>query len=227
VLWDAPVMWGRPLFPSYQEWFVETVGAAFRNTHVNWVIKVHPDHVTHAANGYLGDATEVRVIREQLGPLPPHVTVIPPETSISTMSLFPVMDYCVTVRGTVGVEAAMHGIPVLTAGAARYSERGFTIDSASRGEYLAKLARIHEIPPLSDLERELAERFAYALFLMRPLTLTSVTWDPSEVPGAASTTHRHARVNVRTEEGWRRAPDLCALAEWFVSHDEDFLAHAE
>ncbi len=83
-------------------------------------------------------------------------------------SLFGVMDYCLTVRGTAGIEAARLGVPVLTAGPARYSGLGFTIDSASRAEYLARVARIQDTPPLSDEQRELAERFAYGLFVLRP-----------------------------------------------------------
>jgi hypothetical protein len=225
VLWDAPAMWGKPLFPSYQEWFVETVAAACRNTQVNWVIKVHPDHVwKHDGGEAQGEAAEIRVLREQLGALPSHITLIPPDTRISTLALFSVMDYCLTVRGTVGVEAARFGIPVLTAGPARYSERGFTVDSASRAEYLAKVARIHDMPRLPDEERELAERFAYGLLLLRPLKLTSITWDPPESPGVGSTAHRRARINARTEGDWRHAEDLSALADWFVSRDEDFLA---
>jgi hypothetical protein len=224
MLWDAPVMWGKPLFPTYQEWFVETVAAACRNDQVNWVVKLHPAHVWKQADEkYQGEPAESRVLREQLGSLPPHIVVIPPDTPVSTLSLFKVMDYCLTVRGTVGVEAARLGIPVLTAGPARYSELSFTVDSASRAEYLARLARIQATPPLSDEQRELAERFAYGLFLLRPLTLESITWDAPESTRAGEAVHRRARINVKTEDEWRHASDLGALAEWFSSREEDFL----
>ena len=228
VLWDAPVLWGKPLFDSYQEWWIETIARACRNTHVNWVIKVHPDHVwKHEENGYRGEATEIALVREQLGTLPSHIAVMPPETPISTLSLFSVMDYCVTVRGTVGVEAAAHGIPVLTAGAARYAQRGFTIDSATRSEYLAKLSDIHDLPPLSVDQRQLAERFAYGLFMIRPLPLTSIAWDPSGIPGVGSTAHRRARLRVQSARDWREGKDVAALAGWLVSHDEDFVTHVD
>jgi hypothetical protein len=54
------------------------------------------------------------------------------------------MDYCLTVHGTAGIEAARLGITVLTTGTGRYDRRGFTSDSDSREEYLAKPARIQE-----------------------------------------------------------------------------------
>jgi len=228
MLWDAPLMWGTTLFPTHEEWLIETVSAACRNDRVNWVIKIHPANTWKQADEkYRGDPAEVRVLREQLGVLPRHIIVIPPDTTMSTFSLLAVVDYCVTVRGTVGVEAATRGIPVLTAGAARYAGLGFTVDSESRGEYLARLARIQTTPPLGDEQRELAERFAYGLFLLRPLTLESVTWEPQESNGARPAVNPRARLNVRTEDDWRRATDVGALAEWFASRDEDFLAHVE
>lgn len=224
MLWDAPVMWGTPLFSSYQEWFIETVAAACRNTHLSWVIRIHPAHLWKQADeGYRGEIAEIRVLRERFGTLPSHITVIPPDAQVSTFALFAVMDYCLTVRGTVGVEAARLGIPVLTAGPARYSELGFTVDSTSRAEYLARLAQIHETAPLSDEQRELAERFAYGLFLLRPLRLTSIEWDASESTGAEKAADPRARINVRTKDDWRHAADLAAMAAWFVSRDEDFL----
>jgi hypothetical protein len=123
----------------------------------------------------------------------------------------------------VGVEAARFGIPVLTAGPARYSELGFTADSKSREEYLAKVADIQSVPRLSSGERELAERFAYGLFLLRPLRLESVTWDESAPGERRGMIDRRVRLTVSSEEDWRRAPDVNALARWLASRDEDFL----
>ena len=77
----------------------------------------------------------------------------------------------ITIRGSIGIELPCFGVPVLTAGTGFYSGRGFTVDSASRAEYLARLAPIEELPPLTDREIELARRHAYALFRLRPTAL--------------------------------------------------------
>ena len=70
-------------------------------------------------------------------------------TDISTLSLYEIADYCLTVRGTTGIEGACFGCNVLTAGTGRYDGKGFTIDSKSPSEYLKKIENIHQISVMS------------------------------------------------------------------------------
>ena len=90
---------------------------------------------------------EEETLRMRFGQLPKHVSLVPARSDISTLSLFPVMDYCLTVRGTVGLEAACRGIPVLTGGTGRYDRKGFTVDSATPRQYLERIARLQDISP--------------------------------------------------------------------------------
>lgn len=221
VVWDATLFWGTDLFNNYEDWLVATVQAACANPRVNWLVKVHPVHVQkRALEGYLEAPTEITAIRSRVGPLPPHVTIIPPDTDINTFSLFGLMDYCLTVRGTIGIEAARLGIRVLTAGTGRYDHRGFTIDSATRAEYLASLATIETIAPMTAAERELAERFAYGAFVLRPLPLTTLTIEHGRDKKATV----KVRINARTSDEVRHAPDLTAFAAWAADPTkEDFL----
>jgi hypothetical protein len=221
IVWDATLFWGTDLFSNYEDWLVETVRAACANTQVNWIIKIHPAHVfKQAVEGYRDEPAELRAIRERVGPLPAHVTVIAPDSDINTFSLFPVMDYCLTVRGTIGIEAACLGIRVLTAGTGRYDHRGFTTDSSTRESYLARVANIQELPPPSAHERELAERFAYGAFFLRPLPLTTLIIDHERTHRATTT----VRFNADSSERLRQAPDLTALGAWAADGvEEDFL----
>src|SRR5208283_4163784 len=140
ILWDAALFWGKSLFRDFEEWFVETVRLACANDNLNWVIKIHPANRRVRESGSLqGEYAEVVTLRKYIGKLPPHIVMIPPESEISTYSLFPIIDYCLTVCGTVGIEAARLGIPVLTAGSGPYDHRGFTVDSNSREEYCEKV----------------------------------------------------------------------------------------
>jgi hypothetical protein len=222
IVWDATLFWGTDLFDNYEDWLVETVRAACANPRVNWVIKIHPAHVAKSAmEQFYDEPAELRAIRERVGPTPAHVTVIPPDTDINTYSLFAVMDYCLTVRGTIGIEAASLGVRVLTAGTGRYDHRGFTTDAATRDEYLALLSRLETLAPPTAAERELAERFAYGAFVLRPLPLTSITIEHASDREATM----RIRVNARSSDDLRRAVDLNAFAAWAADgKQEDFLA---
>jgi hypothetical protein len=222
ILWDAALFWGTCLFHDFAEWLIETVRAACANEAVNWVIKIHPAHVGKSAReGFRGEPAEVTILRQHLDALPRHIFIIPADSDMSTLSLFALMDYCLTVRGTVGIEAARLGIPVLTAGTGRYDHRGFTIDSESRQQYLDRLAHIQDIPRLSPAQRELAERFAYGLFMLRPLPLTTVALEYHKSLEKSSS---EGRVNIKTKEEWYTAADLRAFAQWVTdSKQADFL----
>jgi hypothetical protein len=221
IMWDASLSRGIDLFGDYEAWLVETVRAACGNDRVNWVIKIHPAHVGKAIqDGFHGKPAEV-IALQHIGELPPHVFFIPADSPISTFSLFAVMDYCLTVRGTVGIEAARLGIPVLTAGTGRYDHKGFTIDSVTREEFLGKVAHIQEIPRLSAAQQELAERFAYGIFVLRPLAMTTLTLEYNN----PKTFIGDFRINITAKEDWYNAPDLKAFSHWAVdSTESDFLA---
>ena len=220
ILWDGTFFWGTDLFGSYEEWFLETVRAACRNDQVNWVIKFHPANlVKNARDGVSGAPSEAVALRQHVGRLPSHVCVIPAESEINTFSLFGLMDYCVTVRGTIGLEAASFGIPVLTAGTGRYDHKGFTIDSASREQYVERLASIHALPRLTPSQRELAERYAYGVFVLRPLPWTTIDLEFEQ----DSRANLKVRIHAKTTEDWLNAPDLKAFAQWIDSRQPDLL----
>jgi hypothetical protein len=224
IAWDASFGRGRDLFSDYEEWLVETVRAACANTHLQWLIKIHPAHTGKGEiDFYQAEPSEVRILRERIGVLPPHVKVIPADAKLSTYALFPLIDWALTVRGTAGLEAARLGIPVLTGGTGRYDSRGFTIDSETREEYLGKIARLHEIPRLSPEQTELANRYAFALFRLRPLALSTVSLEYDKRYGAEAF-YNGVRIRNRTLRSWTVAPDLNAFADWATwSEEEDFL----
>ena len=224
IAWDASFGRGRDLFSDYEEWLVETVRAACANTELQWLIKVHPAHAGKSEiDFWQGEPSEVRILRERIGVLPSHVKVIPADTEISTYSLFPLMDWGLTVRGTAGLEAARLGVPMLTGGTGRYDRRGFTIDSETREEYLGKIARLHKIPRLSPEQAVLANRYAFGLFRLRPLPLSTVTLEHDRKYGVEAF-FNGVHIRNRTLRDWTQAPDLNVFADWATwSEAEDFL----
>ena len=221
IFWDGTFFYGTDLFESYEEWFVETMKVAYTNPCVNWIVKIHPANIVkNMRDGVGSEPSELTAIRSLGESPPPHVRIIQPDSRLSTLSLYSVMDYCVTVRGTVGIEAASFGIPVLTAGTGRYDRLGFTVDSESRSQYLDRLAHIQDLPSLTARERELAERFAYGVFIARPLTLRTVALEYQRDAKASLQT----RVCLPKGQELHAAADLRALAAWIQSGQEDFLS---
>jgi hypothetical protein len=228
MAYDASFGRGEDLFASYDEWLIETVQAACANEELQWVIRIHPGHAgkNHWAGQRMPD--EEDMLRARFGRLPKHVSLVPARSEISTLSLFPVMDYCVTVRGTVGLEAACRGIPVLTGGTGRYHGKGFTVDSATPRQYLERIAGLQYISRLSPMQVELAERFAFCLFLLRPLPLSSIAMVYDKEFAVENVLASPVEINLRSRKDWEEAPDLRAFVNWATkSDDEDFLLRSD
>jgi hypothetical protein len=219
IFWDATFFWGRDLFGDYEDWFRETVRAAWNNNRVNWIIKVHPANVIkNQRDGVSAEFSEVKVLSE-FGEVPPHIHVLPAATKISTLSLFSVADTCLTVRGTVGIEAAMLGLSVVTSGTGRYDRLGFTIDVSGQTEYRELLARIDELPTPTPEQTELARRYAYGVFLLRPLELESVCFRYLHTQGAPL----EVTIQPAAEKSLMDCADIREIAQWLESGAEDYI----
>lgn len=169
IFWDATFFWGEDLFQDYREWFIETIKQAVTNENIQWIVKLHPaNNLKMKRSRFSGEMPEISSIKEEIGHLPDHIKILMPTTQINTYSLFSIMDYCLTVRGTIGIEAAFFGIPVLTAGTGRYDGLGFTIDSGTIEEYLEKIKMLHKVPRMNKEQINLAQRFAFGTFILRP-----------------------------------------------------------
>lgn len=213
ILWDGSFFAGEDLFDDYTDWLAQTIRGACENPHIEWVVKLHPAHVVKAHKLNISSRPrELDVIEREVGTLPPHVKLIRHDCDLSTYSLFEIADYAVTVRGTVGIEAALHGIPVVTAGTGRYDRRGFTLDSATREEYLSKLANLHCYPRLTPEQIELAERYAFLVFCCQPLELSSVSLEYSRDAFATP----KMSVHCRTRQQWLDSPDMRRLSAWIA-----------
>lgn len=224
IFWDATFFWGTDLFRNYEDWFRAALQAACVNPALNWVIKVHPGNVVKdRRDGVAGEHSEIAVIRAAIGTLPDHVKLIPADSDISTFALFGVVDYCLTVRGTVGIEAACFGIPVITAGTGRYDHLGFTTDPDSPAAYLDLLSHLQDLPPMVPACIELARRYAYGVLILRPTPLKSVRFRYS----------RNAAASLETELLLDRdgdaasAPDIRAIAAWIKAGEADYLDPVE
>jgi len=172
ILFDLLYFHGQDLYDNYADWFISTVKEIIKNDNLVWFIKIHPSNVWRGeVDRYDSKTEEEKLIKSNIGKLPDHVKLIYPDSEISPLSWLNFTDYGVTVRGTTGIELGALGKQVITAGTGRYEKIGFTINPKSKKEYIKQIANIHKLPPLSKEKHNLAQRFAYATFCMKPFTL--------------------------------------------------------
>lgn len=224
ILNDANLFYGSDLFTGgYEEWLVETVRAAAANPSVNWVLKVHPaNRYRNAKLGYHGEYGELLALRRAFGKIPEFLRIVTPEESVSPLSFFEITDWGVTVRGTVGLELPCFGVPVLTAGSGRYSGKGFTVDSETAADYLARVRSIHRIAPLSDEQVRLGVLYAYHVFRSRPARYGAVMSDVYEKP-IEHPRNRDLRLRVGSLREALAHPQLGRIVEFLESRDDEFL----
>jgi len=223
VLWDATFFYGEGLFDDYATWLLESVRAACQNANLNWIVKLHPANLWRLSrDGVKGELIEHKLIRDAIGALPAHVRLMDSDTAVNTASLFAVIDYCVTVRGTIGMEMPMFGVPVITGGTGRYSGFGFTVDSASSAAYLDRLARLHEMRPLSDEAVRLARLHAYAIFKLRPFSWRVADVECRQTRGIGSAVMPQVSPCIDSWADLRESSELAELGRWLTtSSDQD------
>ena len=224
ILSDANLFYGEDLFArGFEEWLVETVRAAGTNNRVNWVLKLHPaNRVRNRRLRYSGEYGEIQALKDAFGRIPEFLRVVYPDEAVSPLSFFGITDWGLTVRGTVGLELPCFGIPVLTAGSGRYSGRGFTVDSASRSEYLERVASIQAVPRLTELQRHLALRYAYLVFKGRPAKYDGILEDTYDNP-PDHVRHRDIRFRFASPAELESHPQVQAISRFLEGSDEDFL----
>lgn len=227
ILYDATFFYGESVYPNYEAWLVETVRAAIANSGLNWVVKVHPVNVWRSRlDGASMEQLEAAALQRAFGALPPHVKIMPADTSVNTFSLFETIDYGLTVRGTIGMELPCFGIPVITAGSGRYSGRGFTIDPATRDAYQATLARLQDVPRLDAEAIRLARIHFYAAMLRRPVPMSSFMIDYTAGTYGLIDFRSDVRLTKRPGPALRNSPDLGRIADWLMNRNEQELLQA-
>lgn len=224
VLWDANLFYGEDLFDDFGDWLKETLLQASLNKNIIWLLKLHPANIWKMNNeGSNGVAADHKIINSLFDKIPENIFILEPNCGISTLNLFKVIDYGITVRGTIGIELPCFGIPVITAGTGRYSNLGFTIDSKDRLEYINKLSNLENIVPLTAEQIQLAKWHAYGAFILRPWYMKSfkTIFKPNLKP--SSEYYMDFVPNQLSSTDFMNNSDIKQLRTWFSSIDTDFL----
>jgi hypothetical protein len=170
VLGDSLTL-GRNIFSqSMAEWIRRTVQYLAARNDVQLVVRIHPgERLTHGPS--MVDVVREAVFAEQShgAPLPGHVHVVGALDKVNTYDLMGLASLGLVFTTTAGLEMALNGLPVITAGQTHYRGRGFTLDPVSWDEYFALLDHALATPTaLTPQQVELAWRYAYHFFYSYP-----------------------------------------------------------
>jgi len=162
-------------YATFDDWMLDTVKEIVNLTEVQWLVKIHP------AESWDNPSSGVhRLIDRHFPALPSHVRVIPAEDKINPMEFIQMVDGGVTVYGTLGLELALMGKPVILAGEAHYGGKGFTRESLTPEGYKGLLQEAKSLGGLAEEQWALARKYAYCYFLQRQIPLPVVYQEHSD-----------------------------------------------
>jgi hypothetical protein len=143
---DFPHTQNMTNFTEPLDWIQFTLKVISLETAVNWAIKPHP------CDRWYGNIQMERLIHD----LPAHVKIIPENSD--SLAIQSVADALVTIQGSIAIEGAAMGKPVLCADRSVYTEWGFTHAAQSREDYADKLRGILKLsaPTVEQSHRAMA-----------------------------------------------------------------------
>ena len=142
---DSPHSYGVNLFPDFFEW-LNFLGEISEKTDYDWCLKTHPD--------YLAGNDE---IIEGFIAAYPKFTLLPSDTSHHRI-IEDGIDFALTVYGTIGLEYAALGVPVINASLCNpHIAYNFNIHPKTVEEYENILMNLHD----QELDIDVAEVYEY------------------------------------------------------------------
>jgi hypothetical protein len=168
VGWDAQLHYPANAFPSMLEWLVETCQYFATRPDLHLLMRVHPAEISGfppSRQPILGE------LRKAIPELPPNITIVPPESDISTYALMSFCNAAVIYGTKMGVELTSTGLPVIVAGEAWIRNKGLTRDASSREEYFRILAELPFKERLGTRQLARARQYAYHFFFNRMIPL--------------------------------------------------------
>lgn len=169
INWDAVSDYFPMIHKNFDEWLYETVKEIIHIKDVQWLIKIHPSELND--NPLTGCQ---KFIEKNFPNLPEHIKIIKMDDDISPQDFYSLLDGAVTVMGTGGLELSLQGKPVILAGEAHYSGKGFTYDGKSDEHYKELLRDVKNKVYLNDDLRTLALKYGYLYFIKKQIPLLPV-----------------------------------------------------
>ncbi|MBN2121160.1 MAG: hypothetical protein JW734_08945 [Candidatus Omnitrophica bacterium] len=168
ILWDSPVQDGQSLlFRDSFEWIDATINYFIDKPEFQLIIKPHPGERIWEK----GTRTIYSYILDTYPDLPDNIVVLDSDMPLGAHDLITSDTLCLTFTGTLGLEFATEGIPVLVVGKVHYKEAGVVYKVNTIEEYLRLLDDFQEVRRFSKNNKDLARKYAYFYFFRRMIEI--------------------------------------------------------
>ncbi|MEJ5357663.1 MAG: hypothetical protein WHT06_03215 [Desulfobacterales bacterium] len=168
VMWDAQLHYRSNAFRNMLEWMVYTIEYFRKRPDLKLLARIHPAEI----HGLIPSRQKMLdAIQQRIQKYPPNITLVPPESRISTYALMQKCNAVIIYNTKTGIEISCMGIPVIVAGEAWIRGKGFSIDVNSPEEYLEVLDRLPLPHRLSPEQLLRARKYAYHFFFRRMIEL--------------------------------------------------------
>lgn len=178
VGWDTSCFAPGGVFSGMDEWIAHTIRHFAARNDAQLIIRVHPAEVR--LEFHEPRETAIDIIQRLFPQLPSHIHIISPESSISSYTLMDISQLNLVYTSTTGMEAILRGCPLIVAGQAFYSGKGFTREIGSVVEYDRLLGQPSSLEPPTAEQIELVRRYACMFFFRHhlPFPLASSEFKP-------------------------------------------------
>ena len=171
ILWDVSLTDVNNIFNSPIEWLTETIKFFEKEENKLLVIRDHP-----AGASFMKTRIDIReIVKSEFGKDVRDIKnfiLIPSNNSIKSYSLFPIIKAGIVYNGTIGLEMMYKKIPVLIAGKAPYSFKGFTMDFETKEEYFQIFNKVEKIFEFQEKNRDTLIKFVFYNFVLNEIPLS-------------------------------------------------------
>lgn len=166
INWDAASDYFPMIHDNFDDWLYDTIKTIYDVKDVQWLIKIHPsEKVDNPETGCQ------RFIEKNFPDLPGHIKVVKMDDDISPEDFYSLLSGAVTVMGTGGLELSLKGKPVILAGEAHYSGKGFTYDAKDKDHYKKMLTEVSRYEKSDEKMLKNAFMYSYIYFILKQIPL--------------------------------------------------------
>ena len=160
VIFDTSQPHANTLFEDMFTWLNAVLEVVRENPKTLFIIRAHPDEMRLRKASL---ETVANWIADRRAADEPNVIFIPPHETLSSYELIQYSKFVMIYNSTIGMEAAIMGMPVLCAGKARFTQYPTVFFPQNVGAYKEKLAEMlkaESIDTPTEFKRN-ARRFLY------------------------------------------------------------------